>query len=143
LERSTGHPALDLYTPDVTQRTYGQLAQHTARVIQAGFTALVDATFLQRAQRDTFRRLATQLGVPFTILNFRAPEETLRRRVARRRAQADDASEADLAVLHGQLAAQEPLTAEEQACSITVDTDNPPALERLLAAVRAQPHTAP
>ena len=72
LERSTGHRALDLYAPDATQRTYTHLAQQAARVIEAGYTAVVDATFLKRAQRDAFRRLAVQLGVPFTILAFRA-----------------------------------------------------------------------
>jgi hypothetical protein len=46
----------------------------------------VDATFLQRAQRDAFRRLAAQLGVPFTLFDFQAHEETLQRRVAHRSA---------------------------------------------------------
>ena len=121
----------------VTQRTYAHLAQQAARVVEAGFTVLVDATFLKRAQRDAFRRLAAQLGVPFTILAFRAHAETLRRRVARRSAQADDASEADLAVLHGQFAALEPLTSAEQAYTLTIDTEAPQAPQRLLDAVRA------
>jgi aminoglycoside phosphotransferase family enzyme/predicted kinase len=137
LERSTGRRARDLYAPDVTQRTYDHLAQQAARVIGAGFTAVVDATFLQRAQRDAFRRLAAQLGVPFMILAFRAHPETLRRRVAQRSAQGVDASEADLAVLQGQLAAFEPLTANEQVSALTLDTDAPQAPQRLLEAVRA------
>jgi aminoglycoside phosphotransferase family enzyme/predicted kinase len=137
LERSTGCGVFDLYTPDVTQRTYVQLEQQTARVVQAGFPAVVDATFLERAQRDVFRHLADKLGVPFMILEFRASDETLRRRVAHRYAQADDASEADLAVLHGQLAAREPLSPEEQAYTLTIDTDAPQALEPLCETVRA------
>jgi predicted kinase len=137
LERSTGRSNLDLYAPEATQRTYEYLAQLAARVVQAGFTAVVDATFLKRAQRDAFRRLAAQLGVTFTILAFRAHAETLRHRVARRHAQASDASEADLAVLHGQLTALEPLTAEEQAGTLTIDTEAPPDSQRLLAIVRA------
>jgi len=137
LERSTGRSELDLYAPDVTQRTYVHLAQQAARVVAAGFTVVVDATFMKRVQRDTFRRLAQKLGVPFTILEFRAHEETLRRRVAHRSAQADDASEADLAVLHGQFAALEPLTAEEQVYALTINTDTPQAPQRLLETVRA------
>src|SRR5215831_221215 len=127
LERSTDRGDLALYTPDVTQRTYAQLAQQAAQVVEAGFTVVVDATFLKRAHRDAFRHLAAQLNVPCTILEFRAPAETLRRRVAQRSAQADDASEADLAVLHGQFAALEPLTAEEQASTLTIDSDAPQA----------------
>lgn len=137
LERSTGRSALTLYAPEVTQRTYEQLAQQATLVMQAGCTAIVDATFLTRAHRDAFRRLAAQLGVPFMILDFRADTETMRRRVAYRSARADDASEADLAVLHGQCATQEPLTADEQDSTITIDTDAPQALECLLEAVRA------
>jgi aminoglycoside phosphotransferase family enzyme/predicted kinase len=137
LERSTGRCARHLYAPNVTQRTYARLAQLATLVVQAGFTVIVDATFLQRAQRDAFRRLATQLGVPFTILDFRASAETLQCRVARRNAHADDASEADLAVLQRQMAAQDPLTAEEQAHALTIDTDAPQALEHLLQTVQA------
>jgi predicted kinase len=74
--------------------------------------------------------------VPFTILEFRANAETLRRRVAQHSAQADDASEADVAVLHGQFAAREPLATEEQAHAITVDTDAPQARDHLLETVR-------
>jgi hypothetical protein len=137
LERSSTRPDLALYDPDVTQRTYAQLAQLAILVIQAGFTAIVDATFLQRAQRDAFRRLATQLGVPFTILDFRAHPDTLRRRVARRYARADDASEAELAILDRQLATREALTADEQACTLPIDTDTPQGLDRLFHTVRA------
>jgi aminoglycoside phosphotransferase family enzyme/predicted kinase len=137
LERSTDHSALGLYAPAVTQRTYAHLAQQAARVVQAGFSAVIDATFLQRAQRDAFQRLAATLGVPFTILAFQARDETLRHRVARRSAQANDASEADLAVLQGQLAAREPLAADEQTHTITIDTDVPQVFDHLRETVCA------
>src|SRR5262245_51280313 len=137
LERSTDRSDLNLYTPDATQRTYAHLAQQAARVVEAGFTAVVDATFLKRAQRDAFRRLAAQLGVPFMILEFRAHAETLQHRVGQRGMQGTDASEADLAVLSAQFAALEPLTAAEQAYTLSIDTDAPQTRQRLLASVRA------
>jgi predicted kinase len=121
----------------VTQRTYEHLAQQAARVIEAGFTAVVDATFLKRAQRDAFRHLAARLGVPCTILACRAHPETLRHRVAQRSAQGADASEADLTVVSGQLAALEPLTADEHADTLICDTEAPQAPQRLRDAVRA------
>jgi aminoglycoside phosphotransferase family enzyme/predicted kinase len=137
LERSTGPRARALYAPDATQRTYTHLAQQAARVIEAGYTAVVDATFLTRAHRDAFRRLAAELGVPFTILAFRADPETLRRRVVQRSMQGTDASEADLAVLNAQFTALEPLTADEQAAALSIDTDTPQALPCLLDTIRA------
>jgi len=76
-------------------------------------------------------------SAPPTILECRAHPETLRRRVTQRSAQGIDASEADLTVLHGQLAALEPLTAHEQVSVLAIDTDAPQAAPRLLEAVRA------
>src|SRR5262249_41499338 len=67
LERSTGRSDLNLYAPDVTQRTYAHLAQQAARVVEAGFTAVVGATLLKRAPRDTVRRLAPPPRVPFLL----------------------------------------------------------------------------
>jgi len=45
LERSTGRGELNLYAPDATQRTYAHLAQQAARVVEAGFTAVVMRPF--------------------------------------------------------------------------------------------------
>ena len=75
--------------------------------------------------------------MPYTLLNFQAHTETLQNRVARRRVQADDASEADLAVLHTQLTTREPLTTVEWADALTIDTDHPQATQHLLDAIRA------
>ncbi len=76
--------------------------------------------------------------VPFLILDFHAPLEVVRARIAERLARADDASEADLAVLEHQLAAREPLTPAEMAATFAVDATGPvshdmwcPFIERL------------
>jgi len=140
LARSCERNELDLYTPEATQRTYAHLAQQAVMGLQAGFTVIVDATFTQQAQRDTFRHLAAQLRVPYGILAFHAHHETLQRRIAQRRAQADDASEADLAVLQAQVARRDRLTADEQAVSVIIDTDDPQATQRLLATVHTMRH---
>lgn len=137
LERSGDSSAPDLYRPDVTQRLYAHLAQQATLVVQAGFSAIVDATFLKQAQRDMFRRLAHTLGVSCIILDFQAQEKTLQSRVSRRYAQANDASEANLEVLHGQLVTREPLTPHEQDHSFSIDTETPQALQLLLDMVRA------
>ena len=96
-----------LYTPDQTEQTYRRLAQLAAAVIGAGYTALVDATFLQRRHREMFRGLAGDRGVPFAILDCQAPEAELRRRIRQRQAAGADASEANLQVLDAQLAGRE------------------------------------
>lgn len=116
---------VDLYSRDAGARTYRRLAEIAAAIIDAGFTALVDATFLTCAQREQFRTLAAQLQVPFMILDFQATEARLRERVSARAQAGRDASEATLAVLERQLETREALTEDERAAAIAIDTGAP------------------
>ena len=99
-----------IYTPAATLRTYARLGELAETALQAGWSALVDAAFLKRAERDSFRALAQRLGVPFGIIAPAATPAELARRIAARQ---DDASEATVAVLQQQLAWAEPLAADE------------------------------
>jgi len=110
------------YAADATVRTYGRLLELAGSVIDAGYTAIVDATFLKKAQRDMFRRYAVARGVPFVILDILADEATLRTRIRQRLAAQRDASEADLAVLEHQLATQESLQPDEIPYRAEVDS---------------------
>jgi uncharacterized protein len=112
-----------IYSPDVTDQTYQRLADLVSTVIQAGFSAIADGTFLQRSHRDLLRRTARKLGVPFRILDFRARPETIRRRIVERERQNADASEADLKVLTRQLQTQQPLASDEQGDVISFDSE--------------------
>jgi predicted kinase len=61
LERSTSRGALDLYTPDVTQHTYAQLAQHATRVVQADtLTIDTDAPQALEHLRETVRAMGEE-----------------------------------------------------------------------------------
>jgi predicted kinase len=91
-------------------------------LLESGFTVVVDAAFLKRAERYAFRALAERLGVPFAILDCQTSEETLLNRVATRERQGHDASEANAAVLTHQIATHEPLTNQERAHTLTVET---------------------
>lgn len=115
LERSGSGLDSGLYTAEMSARTYARLLDVSRIVLEAGLTAIADATFLKAAQRAPFRALGDELGVPFGILAPQAPAAELRRRVADRLARGDDPAEANLDVLEKQLASLEPLTAEEQA----------------------------
>jgi aminoglycoside phosphotransferase family enzyme/predicted kinase len=126
LER-TDRIAADVYSAAATDRTYTRLAELVSAAVRAGYPVVADATFLKRSQRQQFHRLATELDVPFVILDLQASENDLRRRVTQRVMAGGDASEADLAVLTQQLATREPLDGEEQACSIRVSSDQPRA----------------
>jgi hypothetical protein len=110
-----------LYTRAATAAVYRRLGELSLTALEAGFPVVVDAACLRRSEREALHAIARQLDVPFLILNVQAPQNVLRTRVAQRQARADDASEADLAVLERQLAIREPLTPAEHAAAIEVD----------------------
>ncbi len=124
------------YRPEVTLLTYKRLQALAFGVVDAGFPVIVDATFLDRSFRQMFRRLAEVAGIPFVILACKAPEPVLRERVVQRARAGGDASEATLAVLDHQLAHQDPLDAEEQACAIEVDTAGRVDVDRISTLLR-------
>lgn len=131
-----------VYTQTAGERTYRRLEELATAIVTAGFPALVDATFLQRAQRDAFRALAARLQVPFLILDFRAEETLLRERLHGRKA-GSDASEADLAVLARQLLTQEPLAEDELDATMAIDAAGEPDFPALAAAIRARINAPP
>lgn len=102
----------DRYAAAARDRVYEELAAVAADILRAGFTAIVDATFLQQRHRQTFAALAQTLQVPFFIAACSAAPEELARRIL---ARTNDPSEATLDVLHQQQQEQEPLSAEELA----------------------------
>jgi predicted kinase len=110
----------EIYTPSATEQTYARLAELAGSVVRAGWTVIVDATFLKRGRRETFQKIAERAGVPFVVLDFQAEPEVLRERVRRRAVQGGDASDADVEVLEGQMRSREPLTAEERVRAIEV-----------------------
>ena len=90
--------------------------------LEAGFAVIVDATFLHREVRDTFRALARRLAVPFVIIDCEVAPAELRRRLVERERLQQDASEADVAVMEQQLAIDQPLSGEELACRLQADS---------------------
>ncbi|MET3494432.1 AAA family ATPase [Variovorax boronicumulans] len=115
---------LDIYGAQATRRTFDRLQACAREALLAGYPVIVDATFLQGAERQRFQALAAELRLPFTILDCRAGEAVLRRRVTERDATGTDASEAGLTELERQLQNHEALAAGEQAAAIEVFTED-------------------
>lgn len=122
LSRSASTLDSGIYTADLTRATYNRLLEITCTAARAGYTAIVDATFLKGWQRDLFRRQAHARCIPFVIVDVTAPEAVLRKRIATRLAARSDASEADQAVLTRQLTLSEALTREESSAVLHIDT---------------------
>jgi hypothetical protein len=120
LDRSGSAPGGGIYTRDMGQKTYARLLELCREVIEAGYVAAADATFLRFEQRRPFAELARELGLPFLILEMRTPVELLKERVKERLQRSDDPAEATIEVLEMQLSSAEPLRAEESEQSLVV-----------------------
>jgi uncharacterized protein len=111
-----------LYSASMSQKTFSRLEELAGIVIEAGFPAIVDATFLHRSTRDSFQQLARRLSVPFVIIDCSAPPDQLRQRLIERARHAQDASEADVAVMEQQLSSAQALTQEERAYRVAAES---------------------
>lgn len=103
-----------IYNTDTNKLTYDRLLDLTARLLNAGWSVIVDAAFLLHAERDNFRRLAEQSGVDFFILAPQASDDQMMARIRLRLAKGQDASEATQDVLKMQKEIIEPLDNNER-----------------------------
>jgi predicted kinase len=135
--RFAQQPTANLYAAQVSD---GLFLEHLPRlaevVLAAGFSVIVDATFLRGAYRAAMAAVAERCAVPLVILDLQVPRPLLERRIRERQRAGGDPSDADLAVLAGQLDCQEPLTASEQARSIVIGAE--PELDIILGAIQAR-----
>lgn len=109
----------DIYSEKATHRTYARLHELARGLLAAGFPVIVDAAFVLHTERENFRMLAREMGVPFVIASLQADEAALKERLALRCSRADDASEADISVMQKLQVIQEPLWNEELAAAVT------------------------
>jgi len=117
------------YAPEMSHRVYARLMECAGSCLQAGFNVIVDAAFLDPADRELFTSLARRMDVSCTFISCHADPATLLDRVATRAERADDPSEADQSVVRSQLRDFVPLEASSQQPVVYVDTreDDPVA----------------
>ncbi len=108
-----------IYCLDATRKTYNKLKELAAYIIDAGYSVIIDAAFLQYEERLQFRKLADNKKAPFIILQCEVDAATLRRRIMQRK---NDVSDADLRVLEMQLSTWQSLREDEQRFAVRIDT---------------------
>jgi aminoglycoside phosphotransferase family enzyme/predicted kinase len=91
----------DAYGSESSQTVYAEMLRLARQCLDAGWAVVLDAAFLNPAERTAAEGLGAELGLPFQGVWLQAAAELLSRRV---RDRVDDASDADVAVLEGQLA---------------------------------------
>lgn len=124
-----------IYSADAGKQTYAKLVSLAEDIIDAGYSTIVDATFLKREQRQLFHELAQRLQVPFVILHFHADESLLRQWINERLKSGKDASEATIEVLEHQLKTEQELTDDEADHIISIDSGQKNATDALISAI--------
>jgi aminoglycoside phosphotransferase family enzyme/predicted kinase len=137
-QSAADHHREGIYSPEFSHRTYARLADSAESCLRAGFDVIVDAAFLDATDRELFRALGKRVGVRRIIISCQADPGVLTERITRRSSGLGDPSDATLPVLDQQLREIRPFEPAEQPHVIVVDTGEPDALRRTLAAVRAR-----
>ncbi len=88
------------YTPERNAACFAELRDCAARALAGGWSVVVDAVHGRPEERAVIEQAARAAGIRFDGLWLEAPAGTLVQRVGERR---DDASDADAAVVRGQL----------------------------------------
>ncbi len=117
-ERHTTGLDQGIYSTSMTGRTYTHLLELAETCLCSQHRVIVDATFLDRQQRQRFQQLAAQHNTTFLILHFEGTPEQLETNIRQRLQANNDASDADLAVLHKQLAYYKPLQDDEPCVTV-------------------------
>lgn len=109
----------EIYTAEMTQKTYHRLLQLGVMLAAEGWPVILDAKYDRQALRRDAISLAEGRQLPLQILHCTAPVEVLRDRLHRRTGDIADAT-ADL--LAAQQAGAEPFTDAERVYVRTLDT---------------------
>ncbi|BAZ81981.1 AAA family ATPase [Sphaerospermopsis kisseleviana CS-549] len=112
----------EIYTPEMTQKTYDRLLTLGITLANQGWRVILDAKYDRQHLRQQAINQATQHQLPLQIIHCTAPLEVLQERLVNRTGDIADAT-ADLLV--SQLNQAEPFTDKEQPYIKILDTTQP------------------
>ena len=112
----------ELYTPHMTERTYGELLRLAVALLAEGQAVVLDAKYDRVALRQQVLAAVHHLPVSLRILHVHAPMEVLRERL---QARTGDIADATADLLAQQAQQWEPFTAAELPWVTPVDTTLP------------------
>ena len=116
LEETGGN---EIYTAQMSQKTYDRLLQLGTLLTKAGFTVILDAKYDRLNLRQSVITAAKSNLIPLQIIHCTAPIDILRDRLDNR---SGDISDATANLLSKQQATAEAFTEEEQSLVTKVDT---------------------
>ncbi|MDQ6997729.1 MAG: AAA family ATPase [Mariprofundus sp.] len=102
---ASDYPDLDLYSFEMHGHTYQRMFADARTALEAGFSVILDATFLDSESRQQVNELAQTCGMQMHFFWLDVEKYVLEQRVKQRQSAANDISDADLRVLALQLSA--------------------------------------
>jgi uncharacterized protein len=118
-----------IYSPTMTEKTYAAMTRAAKQQVLLKHGAILDATFIRRAQREKIARLAERYGIPLLVIHCSTPDAITQNRLRRRAAQGTDISDGRWDIYVAQKAAAEPPDEIATSRRLELDTDAP--LEQL------------
>jgi predicted kinase len=88
-----------LYDSTSTEATYSELLRQAEKLLQNGSSVIIDASFMDKAQRSAFAMLAQRWAVPFIILHVACSEAENKRRLQERESTVKSVSDGRLELL--------------------------------------------
>jgi len=115
-----------IYSVSMTERTYAKMGREAENQIVRGKGAILDATFIQKTNREKIFRLATKLHVPLFLIRCVASDETTKERLIRRAVEGGDPSDGRWEIYIQQKQMQQPIHAGGSADTcIELNTEAP------------------
>lgn len=114
-----------LYTPERTREVYAELAARAATIVASGRTAVLDATYASREERERLCAVASAADVRPILVEVEAAPDLARKRLAERRERGVDASDAGPELLEQSLKSYEPPEEWPQPDRFHLRTDQP------------------
>ena len=109
----------DIYTPEMTQKTYDRILELGIMLTRAGYKVILDAKYDRIALRQAVIKQAQANNIPLKIVHCDAPIAVLRDRLNQRK---NDISDATAELLASQQAKIQGFTKDELELLTTVDT---------------------
>jgi len=113
------------YSPATTDAVYEELWSAADTIVASGRPVVIDASFRSAAMRATARRVASERGVPFTMVECIAPRALLLERLAKREAGGAHESDARSDLLDEFEARFEPIEELQDEEHVRLDTSGP------------------
>jgi uncharacterized protein len=136
-ERTDSSVGEGIYTKEKSLQTYQWLGHAAKQALIAGYTVIIDATFIKTSQRKQMQKIAEDNKVPLVILDFQADYSSLKSRIKERQKESGDMSDADINVLNWQIKNQESLCDDDIRRTITIDTETNVDIEEITRKINA------